>query len=266
MAEKLVNEIQKDLENAVSRYSEGLKEGNLKKVQDSLADAKGYAQKYNKQSHSDRVAAIAKAEDPMLEVFTNPEYTVKLVKEDKDDNGKVIGLKVSDGTKTCGLVEVANAAGKSTVFQYKVDKVAELLAVRVAEKSYEKLDERKQSEIDRIKRRYRMSSDGRNMSDGPNPTSNTQLLKRLQEVLDEIRPNSGKVLTRHLNVLIERFAQDDSKSKNGLKFAGTNKVMNYFQKLCYSVVTGNEVSLTYKEEKEDAAVSTDEQKTNEVAA
>lgn len=253
MAEKLINEIQKNLEDAVERYNEGIKEGDLKKVQTARKDADDFAKEYQKRSHADRVAAIAKTEKPMFEVVQHPEYTVKLVKVEKDKNGNETGLKLVDSTKFAGLVEVAKEAGISTAFQYKIDKIAELFAVRSAEKNYEKLDDKKKVEIDRIRRKYRMSAEGRAMDDGPNPTSNTQLLKRLQEVFDEILPEGGKIMTRHLNTMLERFASDDSKSKNGLKLSGTTKVMNHFQKLCYAVVTGTEVELNYKEEKEDAS-------------
>lgn len=267
MAEKLIVTLGENLKKSADDLNNAYKSGDLKQVVQGKAEVKKCIAEYNKRAHDDKLLAMAQAENPMREAVTDYTYGTKKDRITKNKDGEETGVEIVDSTGSVTMLEVAKEAKLPHTWEYEIEKVSELLLIRKAKENYDKVDDRQKVEIDRIRRRYKMSSDGRALEDGPNPTSNTQLIKRLQKVLDEIVPNGGKIMTRHLNSLLERFGGDDKKETNGLKFAGTRATMGYVQKLYYSVVTGTEVKFSYKEEKEDAVVAkADEPKTEEPKA
>ena len=88
-----------------------------------------------------------------------------------DDEGKRIVAQADP-------VDVAGRLGLSTTWQYKIDPVARLFALRVAKDL-----ECKEADIKELSAKYRMSNKARQLiHEGKDPTSNNQLVKALQEL------------------------------------------------------------------------------------
>lgn len=174
-------EIKDQLVDLINKYNVALKAKNLddmtaieKAVRDTEAE-------FANQSQQDMFSECKKAENPILEGVRR--YTYPILKHKMERDGELItGMDlVDDREKQVDLVKLCKFCNLPTLWAYKVEKAGELLCIRTAKELGMTTDEIKQ-----IAKTYRMAKAAEEVELGGTPTSNTQICKLLQKVIDDI--------------------------------------------------------------------------------
>lgn len=221
---------------------------------------------YKKQSLTAALYELKHTDDPMREAVKRVTYPTLKFKHDRVD-GTEVGVHIEPSTERFTLLEVAKACGLSTVWQYDVEKLAQLISIRAAEELNEELDERKVAEIAKLREKYRVSDKARALDDGPDPTSNTQLIARLQKIADAVFPGGGmKVLKRDLMFVIHGFDKIDNKEVGTISLGNTRLMHRLFMDVMNRKVTGAGYGLAFKAAKEKAEAKKSETKKAEPKA
>lgn len=178
------------------------------------------------------------------------EYTVLSHKvETSMLTGAPISCEMTEKTKQLNLLTACKALNISTMWTYKVEKLGELLAIRLATEL--KLPE---AEILRISSSMRMSRKAKECYAGESAASNTQLCKLIQSVVDDVvfvpkdddaEMNKVHVLNRDAQYMVLTFLKK-GKAACSLACAGKGQVINTVANIIHRLVTGKMYTLEYK--------------------
>lgn len=165
----------------IDKYNEALKAKNLDDMTAAEKAIRDAEAEFAAQSQGDLFAECKKAENPILEGVKR--YTFPILRHKMVRDGELItGMElVDDREKQIDLVKLCKFCGLPTLWAYKVEKAGELLCIRAAKELGMTTDE-----IKRIAKTYRMASAAQEVELGGTPTSNTQICKLLQKVIDDI--------------------------------------------------------------------------------
>lgn len=86
---------------------------------------------------------------------------------------------------------------------------------------------------------FKMHEIARQIDLGKNPCSNTNMLKTLQRLVEEMLGEGYKATSHDVNYLIDVYANDNKKSKTGITAANHKTLRNYLKKVCYRILTGS---------------------------
>lgn len=269
----ILEEIEGRINTLVAAWREAFAKNDLGGCHANEALIGEELKEYKRQSLNVALYNLKKEADPMRKAVELVTYGTKRFKHDRVE-GVEVGAHIEPSTDRLNLVQVAKYCGKPTDFQYDIEKLAQLVAVRVVEDLNEELDERKAAEVARIKAKYRISDKGRKLDDGPNPTSNTQLVNRVQALVDKVFPGGAlKVMNRDIAFILNGFTKV-SKEVGTIDIGQSKLMLRLFTDMMNRKVTNANYAVIYKEtkqraeaEKTDAekaeAPKTEEQKTEE---
>lgn len=174
-------EIRSTLVALINKYNEALKAKNLDDMNAIERAIRDTETEFAAQSQDDLFSECRKAPNPILEGVKR--YTYPILKHKVTRDGEVItGMDlVDDREKQIDLVKLCKFCNLPFLWAYKVEKAGELLCVRAAKELGMTTDEIKQ-----ISKTYRMDKVAREVEMGGTPTSNSQICKLLQMVIDSI--------------------------------------------------------------------------------
>ncbi len=174
-------EIRGTLVSLINNYNEALKAKNLDDMNAIERAIRDTETEFAAQSQDDLFSECRKAANPILEGVKR--YTYPILKHKLTRDGEVItGMDlVDDREKQIDLVKLCKFCNLPFLWAYKVEKAGELLCVRAAKELGMTTEE-----IKKISKTYRMDKVAREVEMGGTPTSNSQICKLLQMVIDSI--------------------------------------------------------------------------------
>lgn len=84
---------------------------------------------------------------------------------------------------------------------------------------------------------FLLSKIAREMDMGKNPASNTQLMKTMQELVDQMIGTEYKAISHDVNMVREVFSKNNVKSKTGIKTASHKDLYEILKKVMYRILT-----------------------------
>ena len=254
--------IRKDIEVRISAYNEALAKNDFARMNALENEIKECEKMYAEESMHEVIAGCRKTKDPMLEAIRVYSYGVlshQIVRED----GAVTGMKlVDDRTKQLDLLKLCNILGANHLWEYKIERFGNLLCMRAATELG-----LQDWQIKRIERLYYYHNIIQKEELGAIPTSNTQICKLLQEVIDSIlftAGDTGKNIYRCNNhdvaYLLMCYTKRNGKKKLTVEVAKTAYVRRIVMDVMHRIVIGGVYDLKYQMIKEKDVLKTTEAK------
>ena len=259
----ILEEIEARINGLVNNWRSAFAKNDLSGCHANEALIADELKEYKKQSLNCAMYALKQEDDPMRAMVKQVTYPTLRFKHDRVE-GVEVGAHIEPSTDRLSLVQVAKYCGKDASFQYDAEKLAQLCAVRVVEDLNEELDERKAAEVARVKAKYRISDKGRAVDEGVDPTSNNQLIARVQRFVDTVFPGGGlKIVKRDLSFILNGFTKV-SKDIGTIDIGQSKLMMRLLVDMLNRKVTGAAYNAAFKEAKEKAEKKAEDQKTETV--
>lgn len=184
----------------------------------------------------------AKEPNPIVAIINAYAYKVygHTEKRNKDDGNRVVSVDLVEKDRQIDLLAFCKRAKLDTDWRYTASKFNQLMCLRAATQLGMGA-----TEIKKLAKSYFLQDAVKKIEMGATPTSNTQVCKLLQRVIDEIIPNEtddGKAIYKCNNYDVAYL--DDLYGKKSNKFRLTVKVSNdallrrILVDICYRLVTG----------------------------
>jgi hypothetical protein len=218
------------LELAKERYDVAIAKANTALIAKPV-DFAGYASAIGEleQAEKDYATLAANAmydeyagkENPIIEIIKA--YSYKTVghkeKRNKDDNNRVVSVDPVEKDRQIDLLAFCNRAKLDTDWQYTASRFNQLMCLRAAKELG--------ANVNTIAKSYFLKDAVKKIEMGATPTSNTQVCKLLQRVIDEMLPNedsNGKAIYKCNNYDVRYL--DDLYGKKSNKAMLTVRVSN----------------------------------------
>lgn len=251
---KMLEGLRKDIEVRINAYNELiLKKGDFAEMNRLEGEIKDAEAAYADQQMNEVFSECKKEANPVLaavEKYSYPILAHRLVRED----GIVTEMQlVEDRTKQINLVKLCKALGLAHLWEYKVERFGNLLCMRAAkELGYT------DAQIKRIDRLYYCNALSKKEDMGTIPTSNNQIVKLLQQVIDAVLPideETGKSKyrcnSRDVAYLLMAYTKRNSKNKLTIEVAKNTFVHSLVMDVMNRIVTGAVYDLKYQMIKQD---------------
>lgn len=256
MAQTITNKT--PLEIAKEKYDVALKNAN-----DAIAkkDANAYNEamlalanaedEYTKLSANAMYDEYASKENPIVEIVKA--YAYKTVghkeKRNKDDNDRVVSVDPVERERQIDLLAFCKRAKLDTDWQYVASKCNQLMCLRAAT----------QLGVDNVKdiaKSYFLQDKAKQIEMGKTPTSNTQVCKLLQSVIDEILPNDNpdgktyKCNNYDVAYLDDLYGKKSGKQRITVRVSNDSFFRRILVDICYRLVTNSKYGIDgYREVK-----------------
>lgn len=205
---------------------------SLEKAKDFADDLAVVVEYYNRTSKDLFYAAAKASDDPMKYAILGFFYPGIKVKDEADNITKTVTQVIADKEIAVDLGDlhskIDGGIGADKNWIYSLQRFNFHLTVRAAERLGKKLD------MDN----FYMHEIAKQRDLGRNPCSNTQLLKTLQVIVDEMIGPDYKATSHDVNYLVDVYATDSKKSKTAVSAANHKTLRNYMKKVCYRILTG----------------------------
>lgn len=254
------------LVSLIDQYNEALKAkdlDNMTTLERAIHDTEA---EFAAQSQDDLFSECKKATNPILEGVKR--YTYPVLKHKMVRDGELItGMElVDDREKQIDLVKLCKFCQLPTLWAYKVEKAGELLCIRTAKELGMTTDEIKQ-----ISKTYRMAKAAEEVNLGGTPTSNTQITKVLQLVIDDILfeddgngKNKYKVNSHDVAYLLMCYTKRGRKQL-AVTVAKASFLHNLVVDVMHRITCGLKYGLEYQMIKEEKPEKVDAKTANKAA-
>lgn len=239
---EVLNKLSAEISEYINLYNQRLRENNfnaMNAVEESLKEKEAA---YAEQSQREVFQVCGKAKNPILAAITAYTYPV-IGHRRKVSQGTFLGFeKVTDRVKQLDLVDFCECYDLPTLWKYKVERMNSLLCKRVClELGYS------EDQIQKLERVYYLSDMAKKAElTGATPTSNTQMVKLLQEVIDAIlfiegdKPgmNSIRCNNRDIAYMLNCYGKRSNKRELTVTVAKTKTVHILVMDVMHRIVTG----------------------------
>lgn len=249
------------LEIAKDKYEVALKAAN-----DALGkkpvDLVGYNNALNSLTEAEKEYATiaanamydeyAKKDNPIIELIKAYSYETIGHREErnKDDNNRVVSVNPITKERSVDLLAFCKRAKLDTDWQYTASKFNQLMCLRTAKDLG--------ADFKAIAKTYYLKDAVKKIEMGGTPTSNTQVCKLLQRVIDEMLPNEdeeGKQIYKCNNhdvaYLDDLYGKKSGKAKLTVRVSNDNYLRRILVDIAHRLVTGTMYGVDgYKEAKE----------------
>lgn len=266
---KVLNERRAEIAAKVDAYNAAVKKNDFDEVQKAENELRAAEKEYAAEKQAGVFQALKETENPIKSAVEQRSFFVVSHKVERDDNGKPVScVMVEDRERMIDLVKFCKFAGLDTMWQYKVQKANQLLAMRAAnELGWSK------KEIRALKDSFFMDAKARELEMGETPDSNSQICKILQEVFDSILfldngkgKNTYKVLNRDVAYILSCYTKRNNKKALTVSVAKNGYMHTLLVDIMHRIVTGKVYGLDYQMVKPADAKKVSEPKTTEPAA
>lgn len=204
---------------------------NVEKAKDFADDLGQVVEYYNDTSKKLFYEAAKASPDPLKYAILAFFYPGIRVKDQADPKTKTVTQVIDDRDLPVDIGNlydsVTGGIGADKNWIYTLEKFNFHLTVRAAERVGAKLN------MDN----FYMRELAKSRDLGKNPCSNTQLLKTLQTIINEMIGPEYKATSHDVNYLVDVYANDSKKSKTAITAANHKTLRGYLKKVCYRILT-----------------------------
>lgn len=252
---KVLESLRKDIEVRINAYN-GLiiKKGDfaaMNRLEGEIRDAEAA---YAEQQMREVFAECKKQPEPILAAVERYDYPILAHRLNREEGVVTEMVLVEDRTKQIDLVKLCKALGIAHLWEYKVEKFGNLLCMRAA-KELGWSD----AQIKQIERLYYCNALSHKEDMGTVPTSNNQIVKMLQQVIDAVLPldpETGKSKYRcnshDVAYLLMAYTKRNGKKKLTIEVAKNSFVHRLVMDVMHRIVTGSLYDLKYQMRKEES--------------
>lgn len=170
-----------DIEKAIENIAAFVKAGNTESAIAEEKKLKDLEKSYIDLRMTKVFEELCTKDKPIIEALKMHSFKVPSHKVKSNDKGIIESIETFEKDRQLDLLKFCAHAKLSTSWQYDASKFNKLLCLRAAvELGYDKDDIKKLSE------KYSLQSKAKEIEMGKTPTSNTQICKLLQKVIDQI--------------------------------------------------------------------------------
>lgn len=204
---------------------------NLTKYNEAMATLTKAEEEYANLAQLAMYDEYAKKENPIIEIVKAYSYDIIKHSEIKDKaTGRVLAVEPTGKTMQVDLLKFCERAKLDTLWSYTASKFNQMMCLRCA----------KDLGIDcnKIAKSYYMSETAKKIDLGKTPTSNTQVCKVLQQVIDQMLPNRTdddkviyKVNNHDVAYIMDLYCRKSSQSKLTVKVANDS----FFRRILFDI-------------------------------
>lgn len=255
---KVLESLRKDIEVRITAYNEQIvKKGDfaaMNRIEGEIRDAEAA---YAEQQMREVFDWCKHQPEPILAAVERYDYPVLAHRLNREEGVVTEMVLVEDRTKQIDLVKLCKALGIAHLWEYKVEKFGNLLCMRAA-KELGWSD----AQIKQIERLYYCNALSHKEDMGTIPTSNNQIVKLLQQVIDAVLPmdaETGKA-KYHCNshdvaYLLMAYTKRNGKKKLTIEVAKNSFVHRLVMDVMHRIVTGAMYDLKYQMKKEESSAT-----------
>lgn len=176
--------------------------------------------------------------NPIIEIIKAYSYVTLGHKEvhAKEDFNRIVEIKPIERERRIDLLAFCERAKLNTSWKYTVSKLNQLMCMRVAKELG--------ADLEKIAKSYAMEEIAANINLGKTPTSNTQVCKLLQTVIDQMMPNEDedgnpvyKCTGYDVRYLDEVYCKWSSKARLTVKVSNDSVFRRILIDIAYRLIT-----------------------------
>lgn len=254
---KVLESLRKDIEERIKAYNALIiKKGDfaaMNRIEGEIRDAEAA---YAEQQMREVFDWCKHQPEPILAAVERYNYPILGHRLNREEGVVTEMVLVEDRTKQIDLVKLCKSLGLSHLWEYKVEKFGNLLCMRAA-KELGWSD----AQIKQIDRLYYCNALSKKEEMGAVPTSNTQITKLLQQVIDSVLPmdpETGKAKYRcnshDVAYLLMAYTKRNGKKKLTIEVSKNSFVHRLIMDVMHRIVTGAMYDLKYQMKKDDSAI------------
>jgi len=244
MSKTVLEQSAERLNGFVNDYNKAFLAKSFEAIKEAEENLNKELKAYKKAACDAVLYRLKGTENPVLEAVKQLTYEVFRTKMVKDDNGNDRGIELVPTDARIDLVKVCEYCELPTVWKYKVEKLALLLAVRAAREL--KIPA---SEIKAMNYKFKMDELARKVDMGETPDSNTQITKEIQMIMDEVLPGLGKA-NAHDAAYMWMASTRAGREAKCIKVADARMAHRLFAEVANRIVTKGRYTVDYKMVKE----------------
>lgn len=252
---KVLESLRKDVEERISAYNAAiLQKADFAKINRIEGEVRDAEAAYNDQQMKEVFAECGKQQYPILAAVKRYDYPIlshKIIRED----GLITGMALTeDRTKQIDLVKLCKALSISHLWEYKVEELGNLLCMRAAKELG--WSDAQVKQIEKLYYRSAISRDEAKL--GVVPTSNTQICRLIQQVIDAVLPvdpETGKSQYRcnshDVAYLLMCYTKRNGKQKLTIEVAKNTYVHRLVMDVMHRIACGLWYDLKYQQIRKD---------------
>ena len=176
-----MDEVKASMEKEIANIAAFVKSGETEKAIASETALKGFEKRYVELRTKEVFKELTEKETPIIEAIKMHSFKVPTHKVETDDKGVMTGIKTGEKLRQIDLLAFCKYAEVDIEWESWANKLNQLICLRVAiELGYTKED------IEKLSKTYWLDKKAQSIELGKTPTSNNQLCKMLQTVIDHI--------------------------------------------------------------------------------
>lgn len=238
-----------DTDAAIKEANASLSRGEIAKAEAFILNAKANAAEYNRNICLRFYDKSASAENPMLVAINKYSLPAIGVKEERDGT-RVLGY-ILDGEKIqqIDLLDMSRYLRINTDWKYETERLNLVLCLRLATEIG--ISAKRAKEISDT---FSMSEIAKKLDLGETPTSNTQIVKRVQSIVDSIIGNSthGYKVNNHDLAYISACYSKKGKKALTVRSANAGLLRTLVYDIAHRVVSGKVYDMEFKMKKTSA--------------
>ena len=266
VSEKSLAQIESEINGSVREWNEAFRKQDLKGMNAAEAALKESEAEYLEVKQHEVFCELKKAENPVIAAVTRYSFPVLRHKAVRED-GVQVGIEMDERERQIDLMKLCRFCGFDTLWGYKVEKFGQLLCLRAAKEL-----NMSAAEIKQIASTYYMKELARKEDLGETPTSNTQIVKALQKVIDAFMFRAGdnggniyRVNNHDVAYLLMCYTKRSSRKELTVQVSKTGFIHALLMDICHRIVTGGVYGLDYRQEKAKPAQGAEPKKESKPA-
>lgn len=233
---ELKDKLLKDFDAKVSEVNQACAKGTNADVEGKLQELGNIETQYRSLRESEVFAGLM---DPHEAIERHHFTTIGHKKLTSD--GRMTGVERSDRTVQIDLRKFCEVRGFDLEWFYELQALNKRLTLKVAEGLGVSA-----SEMKKIDDSYSMDKLASEIELGKTPTSNTQIVKHMQRVLDLLSPGEGRIENRDLAYVLGGYTKRDSKKALTLQCSKHSMLQSLMGDVFYRIATKDGYGASYK--------------------
>lgn len=253
-------EVKADIMTEINAFNKAITDPTVEENINIIAEVRinlpDYIKEYASSAKYEKLKSLSESDNPMKSAIIDGTYTVLREVDNKDeDTGLVESKDVVEQTKRIDILDLDRfckyKAGSVKGWQYKVERFNQLMCFKAAKEL-----KVKESEMKKMQKSYYLSKLAADIELGKTPTSNTQALKNLQEVIDSIifeddgKGNNIYKALSHDIAFIDKVYVSLGASTLTARVSNATTMRKIIARVLYRVLTNGNYELDYKKIKE----------------
>ena len=248
---KTLEEMRKEIEGLASEWQKALIANDAAQMNDLENQMKSLEGEYAEEMRKDVFTECRNAEKPMTAAITRYSYEVighKVIRED----GMVTGMEVTFRDKQIDLAKFAKFCDVPPLWTYMAEKFGNLMCMRAAKELG-----LTPAEVKKIEGLYYMNALAKTAEMGGVPTSNNQIVKLLQSIIDEVlkkevgEKNPYRANSHDVAYLLMCYSKRSNRKILTVSVAKNSFVISLIMDIMHRLVTGKVYGIDYQMQKSD---------------